>query len=192
MSPIIPVTNGFCANRGSRLASGTITGSASCSTAAHIESSRAQTEGSMPTAATCTCSEAVIRLITADGTSQTWAASATSACRSRRGGSPRTAYVAISWTRTASSWTRKASSRARTTSCVSKLVLPRPGDATRGILSEPGRSPQRHPATQVRLQGQVAAEEVTDLDLQDVVARLGPLRRERGERALFLGENHAT
>ena len=85
-----PVTNGLSRKRSSRLASGTITGCPAWSTTLHMESSRAHTEASKPTAATWTCSVSVIRLMVAIGTRATWAATSTSATRSGRGGSQST------------------------------------------------------------------------------------------------------
>ncbi|KRF39456.1 hypothetical protein ASG96_14270 [Terrabacter sp. Soil810] len=86
----MPVTKGFSRNLASRLASGTTTRSVCSSTAAHIESSRAQIEAAKPVVAICCCCVAVMRLIAARGTAQTWAAMSTSAWSSRSGALPRT------------------------------------------------------------------------------------------------------
>ena len=79
-----------------------MTGSFSCSTRLHIESSRAQIEASKPAVAIWCCSVSVIRLMVANGTCATWAATSTSAIRSARGGSRSTWYRSISSTRSVS------------------------------------------------------------------------------------------
>ncbi len=85
-----PVTNGLSAKRASIRASGTTTWSGSTRLTAHMESSRAQTPGSKPTAAIWCWRSAEMTFTTAFGTPQMYAASSTTAGRSGRGGASTT------------------------------------------------------------------------------------------------------
>src|SRR6478672_6749879 len=70
--------------------------------------------------------------------------------------------------------------------CLHPLVIMRASPArppNRRTRSEPRGPPHGHPAAQVLLDGQVVLEQVADLDLQQVVALLRAVRRERVEGA---------
>src|SRR5690349_15336132 len=102
-----------------------------------MDSSRRTSPGSVPWAAACHCRSASMRLTTAVGVPQTYAASRTAASRSSWRGWSRTPYESSAATRASSSGARGQAGSARS-------AASRVGSTTRGAVMGASRGPPGH------------------------------------------------